>query len=271
MAILLRISKFLHSLVHSRPRKVPQSSKSLSRPSSMTGRAYSTQNLNRLTRGDVVLFQGDFEGKGGDVVQQKNRPNIVISTDQVMEVTKRVILAPLSTAPARHEFEIIIPSNALTGIHTLSKVMPNQIRTAALDDSFIKVGSAHDYLSKINQAVATCLGAFKITQPPGIAQGDIVEIDFGSFTRTGIVVSNDIGNRASKIATLVHALHKIEDMNEFDLVVTKGGNCPESKLGIRCSMINTFPQGIVNKKGHVFESDMQKIMRMVYKSIGINS
>ncbi|HEX4839082.1 MAG TPA: type II toxin-antitoxin system PemK/MazF family toxin, partial [Rhabdochlamydiaceae bacterium] len=149
----------------------------------MTGRAFSTQNLNRLTRGDVVLFQGDFEGKGGDVVQHKNRPNIVISTDKVMEVTKRVILAPLSTTPARHEFEIVIPSNSLTGIHKPSKVMTNQVRTVALDDGFIKVGSAHDYLSKINQAVATCLGAFKITQPPGIAQGDIVEIDFGSFTR----------------------------------------------------------------------------------------
>ncbi|HEX4839860.1 MAG TPA: hypothetical protein VFU89_05415, partial [Rhabdochlamydiaceae bacterium] len=73
----------------------------------------------------------------------------------------------------------------------------------------------------------------------------------------------------SKIATLVHALHKIEDLNEFDLVVTKGGNCPESKLGIRCSMINTFPQEAVVKKGRISESDMQKIMGMLRKTLGL--
>jgi len=276
MSTISKISTFSRSLGScrlgpSRPRRLNQSSTRLSMTPSPINRPFSTQTSNRLTRGDIVLFQGDFEGKGGDVVQVKNRPNIVISTDQMMKVTKKVTMVPLSTTPARHAFEVVIPNNDRTGIHKPSKVMANQIRTACLDEGFIKIGSAYDYLSQIIQAVATCFGVFKVNPPPGIARGDIVEVECGSFTRTGIVISNDIGNRASKIATLVHALQKIEEMNEFDVVVTKEDSSSKEKRFAQCSTLNTFPQGVMTKKGHVSESDLQRVMETVYKILGTES
>ncbi|HEX2579532.1 MAG TPA: type II toxin-antitoxin system PemK/MazF family toxin [Rhabdochlamydiaceae bacterium] len=238
----------------------------------MISRPFATQIPNNgLKRGDIVLLKSDFEGKGGNVVQAKNRPSIVISSDQMMKVTKRVTVAPLSTAPARYAFEVVVPNNDLTGIHKPSKVMANQIRTAYLDEGFIKIGSSDDYLPEIIQALATCLGEFKLNQPPRIARGDIVEIDCGSFTRSGIVVSNDIGNRASKIATLVHVLQKIEEMSEFDVVVSKEENVSKEKLFVQCSTINTFPQGVVTKKGRLSENDMQRVAEAVYKVLGIEN
>ena len=251
MTILSKISSVLPSL----------------RPGNPYARPFSRLLSNRLTRGDIVLLKGKFEGEGGDVVQSKNRPYIVISSDKVMEITKRIALAPLSTASARFEYEIIIPKNEQTGIHQPSKVMANQVGTVFLEDGLVKIGSASSALAEIDQALAICFGNFSTKKQLEISRGDVVEIDFGSYVRSGIIVSNDLGNQASQIAMLAHSHRKNEAMNEFDLVVREE-RCKEELL-VQCYMINTFNQGFIDKKGRITNADMERITAMLFKTLGI--
>jgi mRNA-degrading endonuclease toxin of MazEF toxin-antitoxin module len=235
-------------------------------------RLFSSQLTKGLTRGDIVQFQGQFEGEGGHVVQsKKNRPYIVISSDRVMEVTKRVALAPLSTTLARYEYETIIQSNVQTGLDEPSKVMANQIQTVFLGKGFVKIGSAYQYLPKIDRALATCFGDSKISQLIMVARGDVVEIKRGNFIGTGVVVSNDMGNEASQIAMLAHSLQKNEKMNEFDVIVRKEGAETKEELLIQCYMINTFSQENMNKKGRIIDSDMKRITSMLFKTLGLEN
>ena len=236
--------------------------------SNLLKRQYSLLVSDRLTRGDIVLFKGKFEGEGGEVVQAKNRPHIVISSEKVMLVTQRVALAPLSTALLRHKYEVAITSNQQTGIHEASKVMANQIRTVFLKDGFAKIGTALESLPRVDRALEICFGDFKARKELDISRGDVVQIDFGSFIRSGVIVSNDIGNGASQIAMLAHAHKKNEPMNEFDLVVNEED--PNRKeLLVQCYMINTFDQGIMDKKGRILERDMDRITAILFKTLGV--
>lgn len=231
--------------------------------------SYSSSSI-KISRGDIVLYNGEFEGETGDVLQSKHRPHIVISADKVLEVTERVVLAPLSTAPVRFDFEIIIPHNETTGISRISKVVANQIRTGYLEDGFKKIGSAADYLEKINQALAISFSDnFKKDQKLEISRGDVVEIDFGKYSRTGVIISNDLGNRFSQIAMLAHSYHKGEGVNEFDLIVNKENDIKKETLLVQCYMINTFAQGFMDRKGKISSEDMERVTKMLFKTLGI--
>ncbi|MCB1067581.1 MAG: type II toxin-antitoxin system PemK/MazF family toxin [Simkania sp.] len=232
-------------------------------------RPFSTGFTTNLTRGDIVLYRGKFEGETGDVLHSKDRPHIVISSNKVLEVTKRVAVAPLSTAARRYEYEVMIPSNDQTGIDKTSKVVANQIRTGYLEEGFIKIGSAAGFLPIINQALMTCFGDIRIDKEVEIARGDVVEIDFGKFRRSGIIVSNDIGNHFSQIAMLAHTHHQGEVTNEFDLLVKREGSS-QDKLLVQCYMINTFAQGFMDKAGRISEEDMEKVTKMLFKTLGLD-
>jgi len=237
---------------------------------SSISRPFSTDFSTKLTRGDIVLYRGKFEGETGDVLHSKNRPHIVISSNKVLEATKRVVVAPLSTATARFEYEVVIPSNDQTGIDKTSKVVANQIRTGSLEKGFKRIGSAAHYLPTINQALMTCFGDTRMPRKVEIARGDVVEIDFGNFVRAGVIVSNDIGNHFSQIAMLAHTHHKGEAMNEFDLLVRREGGPPnQDELLVQCYMINTFAQGFMDKAGRIPEEDMIKVTNMLFKTLGI--
>lgn len=226
---------------------------------------------SKLSRGDVVLYQGKFEGEKGDVLHSKRRPHIVVSSNKVLEVTKRVVLAPLSTTPARFEFEVMIPSHARTGIDKDSKVVANQIRTGFLDERFNKIGSVADFLPQIDEALAISFGEFGAPTKEGIKRGDVVEIDFKHFMRNGIIISNDLGNHYSQIAMLAHAHHKGEAMNEFDLLVRREeGSQNQGQLLVQCYMINTFAQKFMKKAGRVPTEDMNKVTRMLFRTLGIS-
>lgn len=231
-------------------------------------RPFSTGFTTRLTRGDIVLYRGKFEGETGDVLHSKDLPHIVISSNKVLEVTKRVAVAPLSTATRRYEYEVVIPSNDQTGINKTSKVVSNQIRTGYLEEGFVKVGSAAHFLPTINQALMTCFGDIRINKKVEIARGDVVEIDFGKFIRTGVIVSNDIGNHFSQIAMLAHTHHQGEEMNEFDLLVKREGSYQDGLL-VQCYMINTFAQGFMDKTGKISEEDMERVTKMLFKTLGL--
>ena len=196
----------------------------------------------------------------------------MISSNRVLEVTQRVAVAPLSTTSPRHEYEVVIPGNDETGINRTSKVVANQIRTGYLKDGFEKIGSAASFLPTINQALMTCFGDIKMNKQVEIARGSVVEIDFGSFMRTGVIVSNDIGNHFSQIAMLAHTHLKGEKMNEFDLLVRREGRLEDqNQLLVQCYMINTFAQGFMDKVGRITEEDMDKVTKMLFKTLGLEA
>lgn len=233
-------------------------------------RPFSNLFSTKFTRGDIVLFKGKREGEWGDVVHSKGRPYLIVSTDRVSEVTNRVVLSPLSTASARHRYEVVIPNDRQTGIHKPSKVMANQLFTAPLvEKHFEKIGSANNHLPSIGNALAICFGDYKVDEQLEISRGDIVEIDFGSFVREGVVVSNDIGNRASRIAMLAHSREKDEMLNEFDVVARKESDSGKEELLVQCYMIDTFAQNLMDKRGRIMRNDMEKITAMLFKTLGI--
>lgn len=239
-------------------------------PLSTINRPFSTINPNTFIRGDIVLLKGSLEKENiGDVVYPKDRPHIIVSSNQVAESTGRILVAPLSTATARNRFEVVLPSDTETGIRKPPKVMANQINTAKLEAVIAKIGTATRYLPQINHGLAMCFGDAKIGEKLEVSRGDVVEIDYGQFIRSGVVVSTDYGNRASRIAMLARSHIRTEGLNEFDLVVSTEAGTPHEKLLVQCYRINTLPQAYMDKNGRVLEKDMERLTAMIYKTLGI--
>lgn len=214
-----------------------------------------------------MLVQGEQTAKQGHVVHHKNRPHVVISDEKVIQVTKRVALAPISTAPWRFIHEVAIPNDNTTGLRDPSKVMSNQIRTVSLESCIKKIGSISEQLSQLNRALGVALGAFSTTQKPTISRGDIVQIVVEGVTYKGVIISNDIGNHASKIATVVqtHAFQAGDSLNEFDLVAEGSGS---EKWLVECYNMNTFSYEVMECTGSIGQQEMEKINAMLSTTVG---
>ena len=232
--------------------------------------SFSTLNSLTLTRGDIVLLKGEQQEESlGDVVRFKGRPHIVVSSDQVAETTGRLLVAPLSTAVARSRFEVVLPANEKTGVKKASKVMANQINTIELEAILAKIGTGGAYLPQVNNSLAICFGDAEIREKLEVSRGDVVEIDFGEFSRSGVVVSSDYGNRASRIAMLAHSHVLKEQLTEFDMIVRTEAGKPSKDLLVQCHMINTLSQEYMDRTGRVMRGDMEKLTTLIYKTLGI--
>ncbi|MCB1109705.1 MAG: type II toxin-antitoxin system PemK/MazF family toxin [Chlamydiia bacterium] len=231
-----------------------------------------------ISRGDIVIYKGFHKGELGDVVQNKGRPNLVVSSDSVISKTGNFLLAPISTAPKRHDFEVELSADNQTKLKETSKVMVNQIFTANIKEGKVKkIGTALSHMDSVDEALKVCFGDLGqgIVDPDRmkITRGDFVEIDDGNSHFEGIVVSNNLGNFSSRIAMVADSSlegRSIRVVDEFSTKIRVEHENGPKEMTIRCYDINTFSQSIMMRRGKIKNNEMEKILKVLNLVLGIS-
>lgn len=223
-------------------------------------------------RGDILVGLRS-KSSSGDIVHQKSgrRPIIVISPKEVITESRKVVCAPLSsTLPLDRvsAFEPVISASEETGLSVPSKAMINQLFTAQLDalraKEIKKIGSARAYFPAIDNALKVVFDP-NIQVKTQFAQGDIVRFEENGLSADGIIISNDLGNRMSRIVMVSKVKQSSSSCTKYELVVS----LHHEKVKINCQDIHTVSQLSLTRIDHLPRKFMPQISEKLLQTVGI--
>lgn len=219
----------------------------------------------------VAFQQGNvFSSKGG-------RPSLVATPKHVSEKTKSVILIPISNASPSEKntiYSYILPREA-TQLKKTSVANINQLFTASLS-AFKNTSSrklTDDTLwEKINERLEVAF-SFKFPKHKNdtYSQGRVVRINQGvAKGLLGVIVSNNIGNRRSRIVMMSSILEDSEDLYTVP-VNLKSILSDSTNLYVKCGGVDTISQDSIEDIEELPMEKMELIYTKVKEAVGLQS